>query len=365
MLASFRQRAGVLLFDVPRTWAALRRPEGWVQVTNRLDSVSRSSEPFGIRCHSDSTSSLHLCDVFPLWGRWLLRSVLRTWEFRLAESVRFSAEPIYSFVIPYRGIGRQSQLEATIRSIAALAERVECIVVEQDERSCVENLPGNTRYVHAPHPSENENWHKCFAFNCGVRKARGQIVICHDADILVPTRYLEVIHHHLIRGGQEVVYPQRFLFYLDQETTSAILRTNDLSGLESAVPDAVKQNWTGGTLAITKQAYWKIGGFDERFTNWAGEDREFYDRCQVLDGWFFGYVPFLHLWHEPQAGRTSSAQRQQAWDFTRKRLAVPRQVRIQELTCGADSGGPRACQAENQETPSEHPGSVTVRAVNP
>jgi hypothetical protein len=339
MISSFRRRVGVLLRDVPRTWVALCRPEGWVSVTNRLDSVSLSSQPRAVRCHSDTTSSLHLCDVFPSWGRRLLRSALKTWEVRIADTVRFSENPRYSFVIPFRGVERQALLETTIRSIATLPGEVECLVVEQASQPCLRGLPGNTRYLHAPHPEENENWHKCFAFNCGVREARGEIIICHDADILVPSRYLEVIHEHLVRRREDVVFPQRFLFYLDQHTTEDILRTNDLSGLCHRIPETVKQNWTGGTLAITREAYWRVGGFDERFTNWAGEDREFYDRCEALNGWFFGYVPFLHLWHPPQAGRVSVDQRRQAWTFTQARLAIAREQRIAELTLRTDWDG--------------------------
>jgi N-terminal domain of galactosyltransferase len=327
-----RQFVGASVLDLPRTLATLRRPEGWVNVTNRLDNVSRSSDPIGIRCHSDSTSSLHVCDVFPSVGRRLLRNVLQTWRFEMASRVKFSESPTFSFVIPHRGTQRQPLLEATIRSIASLPGDVECIVVEQDFQPRLSSLPGNVRHLHASHPTDNERWHKCFAFNIGVQEARGEIVICHDGDILVPTNYLDVIREHLIQREQDVVFPQRFLFYLNQSTTKHLLKQGNLSALANTVPEMVKQNWTGGTLAITKQAYKKVGGFDEAFTDWGGEDLEFYDRCKTLDGWFFGYVPFAHLWHPPQVGRIVTEVRQKSWEAVRSRLAVDRTVRVCELT---------------------------------
>ena len=327
-----RQIVGALLFDMPRTRAALRKPEGWVNVTNRVDIISRSSDPTGIRCLSESTSSLHVCDIFPSVGRKLFQRALQTWSFEMAKTVRFSENPQFSFVIPHRGAERQPLLEATIRSIAALSGEVECIVVEQDERPQLRNLPGNVRHLHAPHPVENNSWHKSFAFNQGVKEARAEIVICHDGDIAVPSNYLDVIRTHLIHRKQEVIFPQRFLFYLKQPTTSQILKQQNLSSLFDAIPEMVKQNWTGGTLAITKHAYWKVGGFDESFTGWTGEDREFYDRCETLDGWFFGYVPFVHFWHPPQPGRVTPLMRQQALNFTKSRLAVDRAERVRQLT---------------------------------
>jgi hypothetical protein len=329
-MRDLRRRAGALLLDLPSAFSALRRPEGWVEIVNRIDEVSRSVDPVGIRCHSQNTSSMHVCDMFPSMGRRVLNGVLKSWEFELAKTVAFSQNPTFSFVIPHRGVEREPLLIATIRSIASLPGDVECIVVEQDETPKLSNLPETVRHLHLPHPEENERWHKCFAFNHGVQAARGEIIICHDGDIIVPTRYLEIIRLHLLERQQEVVFPQRFLFYLPQDATDQILRSGELA-LKGVVPEIVKQNWTGGTLAITKDAYERVGGFDESFTGWTGEDREFYDRCETLDGWFFGYVPFIHLWHAPQAGRASAAMRQQAMEYTRDRLAVDRAERVSQL----------------------------------
>lgn len=328
---SLRGKIGAAIFDAPRSIAQLLRSEGWARVVNRSDSYSCSQDPFGVQLNSESTSSIHLCDMFPTFGRWLLQKAIGTWEFRLAETVDFSGTPQISFVIPHRGCVRQPLLEATIRSIASLPGAVECIVVEQDETKKLESLPGNTRHIHAPHPSNDQGWHKCYAFNVGVRAAKADIVVCHDGDVLVPTGYWDVIRRHLVEHDTPVAYTQRFLFYLSRGTTDRILDKNSTTGLAHETPECVKQNWTGGTLAITKNAYWEIGGFDESFTGWTGEDREFYDRCKAIDGWFHGYVPFLHLWHPPQTGRSNADERIRAAQFTRDRLSIDRGARIATL----------------------------------
>ncbi|MEL6106171.1 MAG: galactosyltransferase-related protein [Planctomycetota bacterium] len=261
----------------------------------------------------------------------MLRRTLRDWSFSLARDVCFSDRPQVSFVIPHRGSDRQSLLELTIRSIASLEGDVECIVVEQDRNQCLRDLPGNTLHTHLPHPSGDQRWHKCYAFNEGAKLARGRIVVCHDGDLLMPQRYLDVIVEHLMRREQDVVYPQRFLYYLSEGTTQRLIAEQSTEPLLQETPVMVKQNWTGGTLAITKDAFERVGGFDESFTGWTGEDREFYDRCHALNGWFFGYVPFLHLWHPPQSGRVDSEARRKANEFTQQKLAIDRAERIRLL----------------------------------
>jgi hypothetical protein len=95
-------------------------------------------------------------------------------------------------------------------------------------------------------------------------------------------------------------------------------------------PEAVWQNWKGGTLAIRRDAYFRIGGFDERFVDWGGEDDEFFDRCRVLKQYDFGYLPFIHLWHEPQPTK-SSPVRDRNLNLLAKLLQIPPEERIREL----------------------------------
>ena len=72
--------------------------------------------------------------------------------------------------------------------------------------------------------------------------------------------------------------------------------------------DAIVQNLeAGGSSGAGRQAYFDIGGFDERFIGWGGEDNEFWERAQTKKVYPYGYLPLVHLWHEPQRGRTLGA----------------------------------------------------------
>ena len=317
--------------DVPRLLQKTRSGDRWVTYTNRLGRYSVLQRPNRVRCLSDQTASLHVSDVLPWTGRRLLRAATRSWNFQWVCDAELCQTPLVSVLIPFRGTDRLPLLEATIFSLAAMNVPLEIIVIEQDTLSRIDRLPSFVRYVHAPHPSGDSRWHKCFAYNRGAEAAKGKILVLHDGDIVVPRQYGEVIRQHLVDERHEVLYPGRFLFYLDQRCTNDVLNSGSYRPAIESRPEQIKENWTGGTVAIRREAFESIGGYDEGFTGWTGEDREFYDRCQVLDGVFHSYLPFLHLWHPAQAGRVDSRLRREADEFTRNKLSVDRNDRIRAL----------------------------------
>jgi len=332
-----RRQLGALVLDVPRTSSRLVRKGDWVRITNRSQIVDTREPPLSVRCPGLQTSNLHVCDVFPSFGRAILRAALREWTFEFASEVRFSDTPEFSFVIPHRGSERDAHLHAVIRSIASLKVPVECIVVEQDNEARLSGLPGNTRYLHVPGADGDTAWNKCLALNAGAAAARGRILVFHDGDILVPDGYGRELVRLFDEAAMEVAFPQRFLFYLRESFTSRLLEHGDSKALCQAVPERVNQNWVGGTVAIRRDAFERIGGYDTRFTGWAGEDLEFFDRCQLLRGWFHGYIPFVHLWHAPQAGKLDATARGRGDAFVEKLLSEPRQQRADRLRAGREA----------------------------
>lgn len=326
-----RRWFGAWVRDVPPLFSRTLSGNDWVTITNRLGEHSFCSDPSAVRCLSNQTSSLHVADVLPWTGKRILKAANRRWRFQWSDDPQQHSQPEISFLIPVRGTERLPLLLATIASLASLETPSEIIVIEQDEHSVIEDLPSSVRHIHAPHPSKDSRWHKCFAYNRGAEAARSDILVCHDGDIVVPTEYDQCIKRHLCQEDRDVFYPGRFLFYLTQETTAGVLTDKSFDRAVNATPELVKQNWTGGTLAVKRGAFESVGGFDESFTGWTGEDREFYDRCQTHDGMFHSYIPFLHLWHSPQTGRVDAESLRQANQFTADKLAIDRHERIKRL----------------------------------
>lgn len=258
-----------------------------------------------------------------------MQQALAQYPVQFADRQSAEENPLVSFIIPHRGKERLPLLRAVICSILAQKRvPVECIVVEQNATQEVHDLPPGVKYIHLPHPEDPDGWHKAWAFNKGVQGATADIFVYHDGDILVPVDYASEIVRKIRLDNYEVVHLHRFLFCLDEMSTANITSTR-LIALDRG-PERIRQNWKGGTLAITRRAYWQIGGFDERFVGWSGEDREFFDRCLALKGYRYGYLPFVHLWHPAQPTKHGD-KRGGNLRFTDDVMAIPREQRIQDL----------------------------------
>ena len=97
-----------------------------------------------------------------------------------------------------------------------------------------------------------------------------------------------------------------------------------------APPECVVQNLeAGGSLAITRETFYAVGGFDESFVGWGGEDNEFWERAQTRKVWSFGYMPIVHLWHEPQPGKFKTERATSA--LLQQRSGIPVDMRIHQL----------------------------------
>ena len=336
-----RQKLGAILYDLPRFLWSMRPSSRrtWVHMRNREERLTAGPNGCGVLCDWEWTSDLHLAGVFPFLGHLLMNRALRSWP------IGFQDEPIgahsgkikVSFIIGHRGMQRLPHLLLTLRSIAAQREiLVECIVVEQSPvPEAKDHLPAWIRYIHTPLPFGEMPYCRSWAFNIGARCAGGDVLVLHDNDMLLPEAYASEVLAR-VEQGYEVANLKRFIFYLN-ESHSAGLLSGGLSICDEA-PEAVVQNLeAGGSVAITRDAYFAIGGFDESFVGWGGEDNEFWERAQTRLVWPYGYLPIVHAWHSAQAGKFDS-QRSTGTLYD-ARSAIPATERIAELRL-RDFGNP-------------------------
>jgi glycosyltransferase involved in cell wall biosynthesis len=210
---------------------------------------------------------------------------------------------------------------------------VEIIVVEQSwEPLLHEKSIEGVRYLHARSTCEKMAFNKSWALNVGARHARSDILIFHDGDMLAPESYASAVCEIVDRGYQAARIP-RLVFYPSRADSEFIQREFRLDAVNKVAN--VRQNCRGISLAITKDAYWAIGGHDESFYGWGGEDDEILQRVQTLRMYSGGFLPFVHLWHAWQIEKYSHMKMRKS--FSIEKLQTPVAERIVAL-CAKQCG---------------------------
>lgn len=272
----------------------------YLKIKNRMERLGQGPRANSFVCLWPYTSRLAAVERWPFVGQSILKRCIRDNEFNLSAE-RENCKPYdITVIIGHRGLQRIHLLLTTLKSIGAQKEvSVECIVVEQDNTPKIkEVLPSWVRYIFQESSGGKDGYNRSAAFNLGAKHARGDVLLLHDNDMLIPTLYCKEIIG-LVNEGYEAVNIKRFVFYLDEHDTQEVM--DSIGNLKMCTPLYIVQNLeAGGSMAIQRDAYMKIGGMDENFIGWGGEDNEFWNRCSVLRKWIWGYTSLIHLWHESQ-----------------------------------------------------------------
>lgn len=311
-----RQKVSTLLIDAPLyiyllLSSKLFNNHAWMTIRNRKEKIKISSQPFGVKCLWLWSSDLRLPKILPFFGQMLLRHSLKAFKFKLSDApTETEKKPELSFIIGHRGLDRFPLLIKTLKSIAAQQGcRIECIVVEQDQTPLIrELLPSWVKYVHTKPAKPGDGFSRAWAFNVGAELASSDCLIFHDNDLLITSDYAKETLK-LTAQGYDFVNLKRFIFYLNKDATQQTIDDNCVS--KNLSVESIMQNAEGGgSIGCSRSAYFDIGGFDERFVGWGGEDNEFWQRACTLNVWVYGNRPLIHLWHAPQSEKQKNLDSQ-------------------------------------------------------
>jgi len=347
MSYSIKQKLGVIIYDWLWFEKGLRGRAGangrhspWVDISNRNELLERASNAPGVLCKWQWTSDLHAPKVFPSLGIRLMKRAFEDWPVVFKDEPLVQQEDVeVSFVIGHRGVERLPHLLTTLTTIAAqLDVACECIVVEQSVTpQIMDVMPKWARYIHTPLPYPDMPYCRSWAFNVGAEAAKGDVVVLHDNDMLLPQDYaVQILERY--KEGYEVMNFKRFIFYLSKSHSEHIWSSRILD-LDEAPATVVQNLEAGGSVAISKKAYFEIGGFDESFLGWGGEDNEFWERAQTRKVWPYGYLPVIHLWHRPQPGKFDDRITRKDLYWMRSKEPVEQRIaRLINLSTGSISG---------------------------
>ena len=182
-----------------------------------------------------------------------------------------------SYIIPYRAgddPDRRANLEAVLTWLRPLAPgRV--IVVEQDIAPTLGDLPLwpalQVQFTYGPGPF-NKSW----AMNVGYRAAETPVLAFGDADVIGPGLVQAVA---AVREGVPVVRAYARVLDLDAAASRRLRGDPAAIAAPGFAADAPPREQTGeippscgGIVVLQRAIFELLGGWDERFEGWGGED---------------------------------------------------------------------------------------------
>lgn len=149
------------------------------------------------------------------------------------------------------------------------------------------------------HTAPIEPWSKGASIDAAAARARGDILVIADADVLVARPALASAVA-AVRDGAPWVQPHRVVYRLSERTTKRLL-----AGELAPIPVLLSRRHLerpahraaagGGLVVLTADAFYAVGGIDPAFTGWGGDDISLARALNTLVG---PCVQMNHpLWH--------------------------------------------------------------------
>lgn len=197
---------------------------------------------------------------------------------RMLMHFRWGVEWPVSFLIPYQESDqwRSKAKDAVIRMILNNFPSAEVLVSdEQEGKFCKPKLVNDL-----------------------FKKSRNAMICVLDADCLPSHQALKQAFE-LAKQGTWVV-PHTEVHRLSAKATELYYKTGEIKSTDLA-RSPYEGIAGGGCFVMNRWQYEKVGGMDERFTGWGGEDLAFgYAADAILGKHIRLAPPLVHLWHPPQ-----------------------------------------------------------------
>lgn len=168
-----------------------------------------------------------------------------------------------SYIIGFResNAERLQALQFVLRRIRRDFPEMEVLVIEQDKNSKISFDPIlkiNHVFIF------NEGlYNRSWAFNCAVKNTKKEFFCFADADIILEKEgFLKCVN---ALDSFDACTPNK-------ETITNVAIDEDAPNQLRILNQRKLYSFAGGMLFITKLAFDKIGGWDERFEGWGGED---------------------------------------------------------------------------------------------
>lgn len=165
------------------------------------------------------------------------------------------------------------------------------------------------RWVHTP---GDPVWSRSRALNAGFAVADGDLLVSTDADMIFAPESLAAVHAEAMAGDPSAVFLQcRDLPSEIPDSMFDEIDTIDWDLLERR--SRLRPRWgMGGMMAIDRDAFTRLRGFDERLHTYGREDIDVATRA-LRAGWRMQWAQdprarMFHMWHPPATSTVQSTE---------------------------------------------------------
>jgi len=189
------------------------------------------------------------------------------------------------------------------------------ILVEQDTNTELNEIENDIKHVYFKNDVEHFSLSKCF--NYGVIHSNADYLILLDADIYIEQTVLNDIKKIKNENRLVILYDTNVIMLNENITNDLITKHVLYYNVSSVIPFLT----VGGARFISRVSYYKIGGNDENFIGWGGEDNAFYIKSKKLLGITRTNNKIYHMYHPKN---TPVVNKKDKKEYLRKIRKMPR-----------------------------------------
>jgi GT2 family glycosyltransferase len=208
-----------------------------------------------------------------------------------------------TFILHYRkdSPDRERNLHIILHYLRSHLQAQNIIVVHDDaeEDSTLPSLVG-PGLVYFPNKG---NFKKCGSYNIGAARSKTPLLAFWDVDVLVEPVFVTGSVELLLKREAEHIYPfnGKFINVKSPFIQSFLMgdpqiRNEHKNGNYYATELSSEQS-PGGCNLITKDAFERIGRYDERYVGWGFEDTDFFRRSSAKNNVKYIQHPDAVCWH--------------------------------------------------------------------
>ncbi|KAA9019494.1 galactosyltransferase-related protein [Niallia endozanthoxylica] len=182
--------------------------------------------------------------------------------------------------------------------------------------------------------NDDKIFNRCKAINAAAEKASRNVFVLADADVIYDPDLL--VESVLSLQKAPWVIPFNRILDISQKKTEEILKIEPSWPLsltnENYSEFKIDKLFAGKLNVLSREAFEKVGGYDEQFLGWGCEDDAFLLAMNTLSGQFINMNrPIYHFWHPFVGADNNPYYRKNLKRLSRYQQANGNPIRMQKL----------------------------------